>query len=155
MNRPTNSGRFSANAPRLGDTHTVFVRTQTSGGRTYLLVVEKERVNDRVVQRVRHRLGRLDQLRPRASSDTLLKGLGPFSDNVLGLRAHARREYPEADADRWPSANRRAVGVPFRRTAQGPASVVWVIQAAARAPAARLDRSAAARAVGLAATASA
>jgi hypothetical protein len=49
--------------------------------RTYLLLVENERVNGRVVQRVRHRLGRLDQLRASGQLDTLLKSLGRFSDD--------------------------------------------------------------------------
>jgi hypothetical protein len=70
----------------------VFIRTQTSGDRTYLLLVENERVNGRVVQRVRHRLGRLDQLRASGELDTLLKSLGRFSDKLLVLDAHARGE---------------------------------------------------------------
>ena len=40
----------------------MFVRTQTNGARTYLIVVENERVDGEVRQRVLHRLGRLDQL---------------------------------------------------------------------------------------------
>ena len=70
----------------------MFIRTQTSGDRTYLLLVENERVNGRVVQRVRHRLGRLDQLRASGQLDTLLKSLGRFSDKLLVLDAHARGE---------------------------------------------------------------
>lgn len=70
----------------------MFIRTQSSGDRTYLLLVENERVNGRVVQRVRHRLGRLDQLRASGQLDTLLKSLGRFSDKLLVLDAHARGE---------------------------------------------------------------
>ena len=40
----------------------MFVRTQTTGSRTYLLIVENQRVNGRIRQRVLHRLGRLDEL---------------------------------------------------------------------------------------------
>jgi hypothetical protein len=40
----------------------VFIRTQTTAGRTYLLLVENERVEGRIKQRVLLRLGRLDQL---------------------------------------------------------------------------------------------
>lgn len=68
----------------------MFIRTQTTGDRTYLLLVENERVNGRVVQRVRHRLGRLDQLRASGQLDTLVKSLGRFSDKLLVLDAHAR-----------------------------------------------------------------
>jgi len=34
----------------------VFIRTQTNGSRTYLLLVENERIGGRLVQRVLHRL---------------------------------------------------------------------------------------------------
>jgi hypothetical protein len=46
----------------------VFIRTQTNGDRTHLLLVENERMNGRLVQRVLYRLGRLDELRASASS---------------------------------------------------------------------------------------
>jgi transposase len=68
----------------------VFIRTQTNGDRTYLLLVENERANGREVQRVLHRLGRLDQLRASGQLDGLLKSLGRFADKVLVLDAHAR-----------------------------------------------------------------
>ena len=68
----------------------MFIRTQTRGDRTYLLLVENERVHGRVVQRVRHRLGRLDQLQASGQIDTVLKSLGRFSDKLLVLDAHAR-----------------------------------------------------------------
>jgi hypothetical protein len=70
----------------------VFIRTQTNGDRTYLLLVENERVNGREVQRVRHRLGRLDHLRASGQIDGLLKRLGRFADKLLVLDAHARGE---------------------------------------------------------------
>jgi len=68
----------------------VFIRTQTNGDRTYLLLVENERANGREVQRVLHRLGRLDQLRASGQLDGLLKSLGRFADKLLVLDAHAR-----------------------------------------------------------------
>lgn len=68
----------------------MFIRTQTNGDRTYLLLVENERVNGREVQRVLHRLGRLDQLQATGQLDGLLKSLGRFADKLLVLDAHAR-----------------------------------------------------------------
>ena len=40
----------------------MFVRTQTNGDRTYLIVVENQRIQGKIQQRVLHRLGRLDEL---------------------------------------------------------------------------------------------
>ena len=68
----------------------MFIRTQTNGDRTYLLLVENERAKGREVQRVLHRLGRLDQLRASGQLDGLLKSLGRFADKLLVLDAHAR-----------------------------------------------------------------
>jgi len=70
----------------------VFIRTQTNGDRTYLLLVENERVEGRLVQRVLHRLGRLDQLQASGQLDGLVKSLGRFSEKLLVLDAHARGE---------------------------------------------------------------
>jgi transposase len=70
----------------------VFIRTQTNGDRTYLLLVENERVNGRLVQRVLYRLGRLDELRASGQLDGLVKSLGRFADKLLVLDAHARGE---------------------------------------------------------------
>ena len=39
----------------------MFIRTQSNGSRTYLLIVDNRRVDDKVKQRVLHRLGRLDK----------------------------------------------------------------------------------------------
>lgn len=68
----------------------MFIRTQTNGDRTYLLLVENERVNGRLVQRVLHRLGRLDELQASGQLDAVLKSLGRFSGKLLVLDAHAR-----------------------------------------------------------------
>ncbi len=70
----------------------MFIRTQTNGDRTYLLLVENERVEGRLVQRVLHRLGRLDQLQASGQLDGLVKSLGRFSEKLLVLDAHARGE---------------------------------------------------------------
>jgi hypothetical protein len=77
-------------------THTrgchVFIRTQTNGSRTYLLLVENERIKGRLVQRVLHRLGRLDELRASGQLDTLVQSLGRFAEKIVVLDAHAKGE---------------------------------------------------------------
>lgn len=70
----------------------MFVRTQTNGPRTYLLLVENERVNGQVRQRVLCRLGRLDQLLASGQLDVLLQSLGRFSDKYAVLGAHLNGE---------------------------------------------------------------
>jgi hypothetical protein len=70
----------------------LFVRTQTNGKRTYLLVVENQRVGGHVQQRVLHRLGRLDQLLASGALDALLQSLGRFSEKYAVLGAHAQGE---------------------------------------------------------------
>ena len=70
----------------------MFIRTQTNGDRTYLLLVENERVDGRIKQRVLHRLGRLDELRASGELDRLLTSLGRFSEKYAVLGAHANGE---------------------------------------------------------------
>lgn len=70
----------------------MFIRTQTNGDRTYLLLVENERVDGRIKQRVLHRLGRLDELRASGELDRLLASLGRFSEKYAVLGAHASGE---------------------------------------------------------------
>ena len=70
----------------------MFIRTQTTAGRTYLLLVENERVGGRIKQRVLHRLGRLDQLVASGQLDSLLSSLGRFCDKLAVLGAHDRGE---------------------------------------------------------------
>lgn len=70
----------------------MFLRTQTTAGRTYLLLVENERVEGRIKQRVLHRLGRLDQLQASGQLDSLLASLGRFSTKLAVLGAHSRGE---------------------------------------------------------------
>jgi len=59
----------------------LFVRTQTNGSRTYLLVVDNVRVDGKVKQRVLHRLGRLDELLANGQLDALIQSLSRFSEN--------------------------------------------------------------------------
>ena len=68
----------------------MFIRTQTNAERTYLLLVENERVQGRVKQKVIARLGRLDELLASGELDRLLQSLGRFSEkySVLGARAN-------------------------------------------------------------------
>lgn len=68
----------------------MFLRTQTTAGRTYLLLVENERVDGRIKQRVLLRLGRLDQLQASGQLDSLLASLGRFSTRLAVLGAHER-----------------------------------------------------------------
>ena len=70
----------------------MFIRTQTNGDRTYLLLVENERVDGHIKQRVLHRLGRLDELRASGELDRLLASLGRFSEKYAVLGAHANGE---------------------------------------------------------------
>jgi Transposase DDE domain len=70
----------------------LFIRTQTNADRTYLLLVENERVAGRVQQKIIARLGRLDELVNSGELDRLLKSLGRFSEKYTVLGAHARGE---------------------------------------------------------------
>ncbi len=70
----------------------MFVRTQTNGQRTYLLIVANQRVNGQVQQKVLHRLGRLDKLPAIGGLDALLQSLGRFSEKCTVLGAHAKGE---------------------------------------------------------------
>jgi len=70
----------------------LFVRTQTNGSRTYLLIVGNHWVDGKVKQRVLHRLGRLDELLASGDLDALLLSLGRFSQKFSVLGAHARGE---------------------------------------------------------------
>jgi hypothetical protein len=67
----------------------VFIRTQTNANRTYLLLVENQRVDGRIQQRVLARLGRLDELRASGELDRLLSSLGRFSEKLAVLGAYA------------------------------------------------------------------
>jgi transposase len=68
----------------------LFVRTQTNGPRTYLLIVDNVRVGGKVKQRVLHRLGRLDELLASGQLDVLIQSLSRFSEKLAVLGAHAQ-----------------------------------------------------------------
>src|SRR5450432_3348242 len=70
--------------------HPLFVRTQTNGSRTYLLIVDNVRVDGKVKQRVLHRLGRLDELLANGQLDVLIQSLSRFSEKLAVLGAHAQ-----------------------------------------------------------------
>ena len=70
----------------------MFVRTQTNGSRTYLLIVDNVRVDGKVKQRVLHRLGRLDELLATGQLDVLIESLSRFSKRLAVLGAHAQGE---------------------------------------------------------------
>jgi transposase len=68
----------------------MFVRTQSNGFRTYLLIVENRRVHGNIQQNVLHRLGRLDKLLESGRLDALLASLGRFSEKFAVLGAHLK-----------------------------------------------------------------
>jgi len=68
----------------------LFVRTQTNGSRTYLLIVDNVRVDGKVKQRVLHRLGRLDELLANGQLDVLIRSLSRFSEKLTVLGAHSQ-----------------------------------------------------------------
>jgi len=68
----------------------LFVRTQTNGSRTYLLIVDNQWVDGKVKQRVLLRLGRLDELLASGRLDSLIQSLGRFSEKLAVLGAQAR-----------------------------------------------------------------
>ena len=68
----------------------MFVRAKKRGDRTYLMIVENERVNGKVKQRVLHSLGRLDVLQETGQLDGLLVSAQRFSEKLAVLGAHER-----------------------------------------------------------------
>ena len=76
----------------------MFVRTQTNGSRTYLLIVDNEWVDGKVKQRVLLRLGRLDELLASGRLDSLMQSLGRFSEKLTVLGVHARGEASQLEA---------------------------------------------------------
>jgi transposase len=68
----------------------LFVRTQTNGSRTYLLIVDNHWVDGKVKQCVLLRLGRLDELLASGQLDSLIQSLGRFSEKLAVLGAQAR-----------------------------------------------------------------
>ena len=63
----------------------MFVRTQTNGSRTYLLIVDNQWVDGKVKQRVLFRLSRLDELLASRGLQDISEFPGkPFLRNGLG-----------------------------------------------------------------------
>jgi len=67
----------------------MFIRVKKSGDRTYLQIVENERVGGSVVQHVVATLGRLDVLQESGQLDALLRSGLRFSQRLVVLDAHA------------------------------------------------------------------
>ena len=70
----------------------MFVRAKSRGERTYLMIVENQRVEGQVKQKVLHNLGRLDTLQSSGKLDGLLHSLGRFSEDFDAIGAHRRGE---------------------------------------------------------------
>ena len=66
----------------------MFVRAKKSGKYQYLQVVENQRVDGRVQQRVVATLGRLDVLQQSGQIDALVSSCARFSEKVAVLEAH-------------------------------------------------------------------
>lgn len=68
----------------------MFIRTQSNCLRTYLLMVDNERADGKVIPRVLFCFDRLDQLPATGQLDSLFQSLGRFSEKLAVLDAHAR-----------------------------------------------------------------
>jgi hypothetical protein len=75
----------------------MFVRAKKSGRYEYLQVVQNERVDGRVRQRVIATLGRVDQLQEEGHIDALLSSGSRFAQNVAVMEAHKRGALPPVE----------------------------------------------------------
>jgi hypothetical protein len=75
----------------------VFVRTKTSGAYQYLQVVENERLDGRIRQRVIATLGRLDVLQSKGQIDGLVSSCARFAQKISVLDAYQRQALPAAE----------------------------------------------------------
>jgi transposase len=75
----------------------MFVRSKKSGTYEYLQIVENQRIDGQVRQRVIATLGRLDVLQSRGKIDALLSSCGRFAEKVSVLDAHKRGQLPPAE----------------------------------------------------------
>jgi hypothetical protein len=66
----------------------MFIRAKKRGTRTYLQIVENERIGSKVVQHVKATLGRLDILQETGQLDSLLRSGLRFSQQLMVLDAH-------------------------------------------------------------------
>ena len=79
----------------------MFVRPKKSGKYEYLQVVENQRVDGKVRQRVIATLGRLDVLRATGKVDALLSSCARFAERVAVIDAHNRGQ-PHDNFYLWP-----------------------------------------------------
>jgi len=79
----------------------MFIRDKHRGQRTYLQLVENQRVNGQVRQRVLHSLGRLDLLLESGQLDALIASLGRFSKKLAAQSALAKGEVQAQNFRRW------------------------------------------------------
>jgi transposase len=75
----------------------MFVRTKKSGTYEYLQIVENQRIDGQVRQRVIATLGRLDVLQATGKIDALLSSCARFAEKVSVLDAHKRGQLPPAE----------------------------------------------------------
>ena len=70
----------------------MFFRSKKIGNHQYLQVVENQRIEGKVTQRVRMSFGRLDAIQEQGKLDALLRSGLKFSKNLLVLNFHAKGE---------------------------------------------------------------
>ncbi|MBE0642587.1 MAG: IS1634 family transposase [Bacteroidetes bacterium] len=78
----------------------MFIRAKKKGPHTYLHIVESERVGNKVVQHMRHSLGRLDQLQESGALDSFLASGLKFARKLNVLDAHAHGETTTTKTER-------------------------------------------------------
>lgn len=78
----------------------MFIRAKKKGPHTYLHIVENERIGSKVVQHMRHSLGRLDKLQGSGAIDALLASGLKFARTLTVLDAHARGETTTTKTER-------------------------------------------------------
>jgi len=78
----------------------MFVRAKKSGAYEYLQVVESQRLDGRVRQRVIATLGRLDVLKATGKIDSLLSSCARFAERISVIDAHKRGTLPPAETIR-------------------------------------------------------
>jgi len=70
----------------------MFIRTKKNGSRTYLQIVENQRVDGKVKQSLLYTLGRLDQLQESGKIDALIESGIKFTKKLHVLAAHKKGE---------------------------------------------------------------
>lgn len=75
----------------------MFVRAKKSGAYEYLQIVENQRIDGQVRQRVVATLGRLDILQATGKIDAILSSCARFAERVTVLDAHKCGTLPPAE----------------------------------------------------------